>query len=132
VVNLERVAPFANFLRDLFNQIFDARALDACTFLPDDALYSDLDETRKLWMKFNPNNNTKARSLTDSLEKYAARESRAVIVMDDLTGISPTIVPWWLNSSRFARSSVLLYSRSCTRLERNAPGRSLKNSDSSH
>ena len=76
VVKLERVAPFANFLRDLFNRLFDARALDACTFLPDDALYADLEETRKLWMKFYPNNDTKARSLTDSLENYAARESR--------------------------------------------------------
>jgi AAA ATPase domain len=94
VVNLQRVAPFANFLRDLFNRLFDARALDACTFLPDDALYADLEETRKLWMKFNPNNDTKARSLTDSLEKYAARASRMVLVIDDLTGISPTIVPW--------------------------------------
>jgi energy-coupling factor transporter ATP-binding protein EcfA2 len=94
VVKLERIAPFANFLRDLFNRLFDARALDSCTFLPEDALYADLEETRKLWMKFNPNNDTKARSLTDSLEKYAVREARAVIVIDDLTGISPTIVPW--------------------------------------
>jgi hypothetical protein len=94
VLKLERIAPFANFLRDLFNQLWTARALDACTFLPDDALYSDLEESRKLWMKFHPNNDTKARSLTDSLEKYAIREARAVIVIDDLTGISPTIVPW--------------------------------------
>jgi hypothetical protein len=57
-------------------------------------LVQDLEETRKQWMKFHPNNDTKARNLTDSLEKYAARESRAVIVIDDLTGISPTIVPW--------------------------------------
>jgi hypothetical protein len=94
VVKLERVAAFANFLRYLSNQLWTARALDACTFLPDDALYSDLEETRKLWMKFHPNNDTKARSLTDSLEKYAVREARAAIVIDDLTGISPTIVPW--------------------------------------
>jgi energy-coupling factor transporter ATP-binding protein EcfA2 len=94
VLKLERVAPFANFLRDLFNQLWTARALDACTFLPDDALYADLEESRKLWMKFHPNNDTKARSLKDSLEKYAVREARAVIVIDDLTGISPTIVPW--------------------------------------
>ncbi len=45
-------------------------------------------------MKFHLNNDTKARSLTDSLEKYAIRESRTVIGIDDLTGISPTIVPW--------------------------------------
>jgi hypothetical protein len=94
VVNLERVAPFANFLRDLFNKLWTARALDACTFLPENALYSDIEESHKLWMKFHPNNDLRARSLTDSLEKYAIRESRAVIVMDDLTGISPTIVPW--------------------------------------
>ena len=94
VVNLERVAPFANFLRDLFNHLWNSRALDACTLLPDDALYVDLEETRKLWMKFHPNNDMKARSLTDSLERYAGRESRAVMVIDDLTGISPTIVPW--------------------------------------
>jgi energy-coupling factor transporter ATP-binding protein EcfA2 len=92
VVKLERVAPFANFLRDVFNRLFDAWALNACTFLPDDALYSNLKETRTLWMKFHPNNDTKARSLTDSLEKDAARESRAMIVIDDLTGISSTIV----------------------------------------
>jgi hypothetical protein len=51
-------------------------------------------------MKFNPNNDTKARSLTDSLEKYAIRESRAVIVIDDLTGISPAIVPWVVELER--------------------------------
>ena len=94
VLELERIAPFANFLRDVFNRLFDARALDACTFLPEDALYSDLEEVRKFWAKFHPNNDTKARSLVDSLEKYATRESRAVIVIDDLTGMSPTIVPW--------------------------------------
>jgi energy-coupling factor transporter ATP-binding protein EcfA2 len=42
VVKLERVAPFANFLRDLFNKLWHARALDACTFLPDDALCKTL------------------------------------------------------------------------------------------
>jgi energy-coupling factor transporter ATP-binding protein EcfA2 len=111
VLKLERIAPFANFLRNVFNRLFDARALDACTFLPDDALYADLEETRKLWMKFNPNNDTKARSLTDSFEKYAAREARAVIVIDDLTGISPTIVLWVVELERSIKERDHLDSR---------------------
>ena len=94
VVRLSRIAPFANFLRELFTHLWNARALDACTFAPETVLYADLEEARKSWAKFHPNNDTKARSLVDSLEKYATREPRAVIVIDDLTGMSPTIVPW--------------------------------------
>jgi hypothetical protein len=78
VVKLERIARFANFLHDLFNRLWNARALDACTFLPDDALYADLEESRKLWMKFKPNNDTKAHSLTH-LEPFEHRFQVAAI-----------------------------------------------------
>jgi hypothetical protein len=36
----------------------------------------------------------------DPLEKYAIRESQAMIVIDDLTGISPTILPWVVELER--------------------------------
>ena len=78
VVRISRIAQFANFLRELFTALWNARALDACTFVPEDVLYADLDEARKSWAKYHPNNDTKARSLVDSLEKYAVPESRAV------------------------------------------------------
>jgi ABC-type phosphate/phosphonate transport system ATPase subunit len=66
-IQLERVAPFGNFLRELHMALWDAKALTGQT--------TDLDADRKAFNKANPNNDTKARSLVEILERWAGTKA---------------------------------------------------------
>jgi AAA ATPase domain len=91
-VQLERVAPFGNFLRELHTALWDAKALSGQT--------TDLEADRKAFGKANPNNDTKARSLVETLERWAKDKSRAILVIDDAIGLTPSITPWLVELER--------------------------------
>jgi nucleoside-triphosphatase THEP1 len=91
-IQLERVAPFGNFLRELHTALWDAKALTGQT--------TDLEADRKAFGKANPNNDTKARSLVDALETWAKTKSRAILVIDDAGGLTPSVTPWLVELER--------------------------------
>jgi hypothetical protein len=91
-VEIDRLAPFGNFLREVWTALWDARALgdqiDAKT------MYQDVEDDRKFWNKLRPNNDAKAKALVEAFEDYATTATRANLVIHDVSGITPSIVPW--------------------------------------
>ena len=85
-IQLDRFAPFGAFLHDLFTHLWDAKLIEAQT--------SDIDADRKAWNKTRPNNDTKARTLIEALEKQAQTYARPILIVDDAGGLTPSIIPW--------------------------------------
>jgi AAA ATPase domain len=95
---VDRVAPFGAFLRDTFTVLWDARALG--DQLPADERYKDLETDRKTWTKANPSNDTKARSIIAALEQWGATNTRPAFLIDDVTGITQSVIPWLVELER--------------------------------
>lgn len=97
-IKLERLAPFGNFIREVFTGLWDAKALGS--ELKTDKPYVDLETDRKAWAKTNPNNETKAKSLVAALEVYAETATRATLVIDDVSSVTASVVPWLVELER--------------------------------
>ena len=83
---LERFAPFGTFLYELFTQLWDHK------LIPNQS--PDIDADRKAGNKTHPNNDTKARALIECLEKQAQSYARPIVIVDDASGLTPSIIPW--------------------------------------
>ena len=81
VIFLERVAPFGSFLRELFIGLWDL------SLLPEQS--KDVTVDLKAWGKLCPNNDTKAKYLTDLIGEFRD----IVLIIDDAAGITPTSRP---------------------------------------
>ncbi len=93
LISLEKLAPFGQFLRELFEGLWTAQTLKLEGISPKE-LYSDFEAAKKHFNKLAPNNETKARVLVDSLAAWKERYTPATLVVDDASGITTTMVPW--------------------------------------
>lgn len=102
VVYLERVAPWSSALREIFTQLHDQKALNIMPSINRTDWYADLENARKEWGKANPNNDLKAKSLFEAMQDHATRQTKIVVVIEDVQGITPSIQPFlnaWLEAA---------------------------------
>lgn len=99
VVWTERVAPFGAFLKDLFRGLWDAG-------VPVEGVGrgKDLEADLKAWQRRYPGNEEKARSLLKALKRPEG-VNPITLVVDDATGITPSMVPWLV---AFAEAATLV------------------------
>lgn len=99
VVWTERVAPFGAFLKDLFRGLWDAG-------VPVEGVGrgKDPETDLKAWQKRYPGNEEKARSLVKALKRPEG-VNPITLVVDDATGITPSMVPWLV---AFAEAATLV------------------------
>ncbi|BDG22775.1 ATP-binding protein [Thermus thermophilus] len=99
VVWTERVAPFGAFLKDLFRGLWDAG-------IPVEGVGrgKDLEADLKAWQRRYPGNEEKARSLLKALKRPEG-VNPITLVVDDATGITPSMVPWLV---AFAEAATLV------------------------
>ena len=88
VVWTERVAPLGTFLKDLFRGLWDAG-------VPVEGVGrgKDLEADLKAWQRRYPGNEEKARSLLKALKRPEG-VNPITLVVDDATGLTPSMVPW--------------------------------------
>lgn len=99
VVWTERVAPFGTFLKDLFRGLWDAG-------VPVEGVGrgKDLEADLKAWQRRYPGNEEKARSLLKALKRPEG-VNPITLVVDDATGLTPSMVPWLV---AFAEAATLV------------------------
>lgn len=99
VVWTERVAPFGAFLKDLFRGLWDAG-------VPVEGVgrSKDPEADLKAWQRRYPGNEEKARSLLKALKRPEG-VNPITLVVDDATGITPSMVPWLV---AFAEAATLV------------------------
>lgn len=99
VVWTERVAPFGAFLKDLFRGLWDAG-------VPVEGVGrgKDLEADLKAWQRRYPGNEEKARSLLKALKRPEG-VNPITLVVDDATGLTPSMVPWLV---AFAEAATLV------------------------
>ncbi|SDF40773.1 hypothetical protein SAMN04488243_15013 [Thermus arciformis] len=99
VVWTERVAPFGAFLKDLFRGLWDAG-------VPVEGVGrgKDPEADLKAWQRRYPGNEEKARSLLKALKRPEG-VNPITLVVDDATGITPSMVPWLV---AFAEAATLV------------------------
>lgn len=99
VVWTERVAPFGTFLKDLFRGLWDAG-------VPVEGVgrSKDPEADLKAWQRRYPGNEEKARSLLKALKRPEG-VNPITLVVDDATGITPSMVPWLV---AFAEAATLV------------------------
>ena len=79
VIGLSRVATFSSFLRELADQLYELEGLGILKEAPQTAL------------KQHPNNDAKAKYLTDLIKSY---QGKLVITIDDVSSITATNRTW--------------------------------------
>lgn len=99
VVWTERVAPFGAFLKDLFRGLWDAG-------VPVEGVgrSKDPEADLKAWQRRYPGNEEKARSLLKALKRPEG-VNPITLVVDDATGLTPSMVPWLV---AFAEAATLV------------------------
>jgi hypothetical protein len=109
---IDKIAPFGNFLRDLHTALWDQKILKNLERGPGPPgaavgpregkaeYYKDIDEARKSFGKLAPNNDSKAKLLVEALEKYKTTANRVILVIDDLSGVTASMIPWIVELER--------------------------------
>lgn len=99
-ISLERCAPFSSLIREMFDQLWHNRMLG--DELEEKTRYKDIEEDRKAWGKKRPSNDLKARGFAECLKQWTQYHTKAIVVIDDVSGLTPSIRPWlieWTNSA---------------------------------
>jgi hypothetical protein len=96
---IDKIAPFGNFLRDLHTALWDQKILKNLDQGKAE-YYKDIDEARKSFGKIAPNNDSKAKLLVEALEKYKTTANRVILVIDDLSGVTASMIPWIVELER--------------------------------
>jgi energy-coupling factor transporter ATP-binding protein EcfA2 len=97
-LSIERCSPFSSLIREMFDQMWHSRMLG--DELEEKDRYKDQEEDRKAWGKKRPSNDLKARGLAAALKQWTQYHTKAVLVVDDVSGLTPSIRPWlieWTN-----------------------------------
>ncbi|MGC8905714.1 ATP-binding protein [Thermus sp.] len=99
VVWVDRVAPFGTFLKDLFRGLWDAG-------VPVEGVGrgKDFEADLRAWSRRHPGNEEKARSLLKALKRPEG-VNPITLVVDDATGLAPSVVPWMV---AFAETATLV------------------------
>lgn len=92
VVWIDHIAPWGAALSELFTQLHDARALGDQLDTPQ--RYTSIEDDRKAWNKRHANAELKAKAFLRAFEQWQATRTRITIIVDDVSGLSPTITPW--------------------------------------
>ena len=92
-LKISKVGPFSTFLDDLFLELRVQRVS-----VPGVSYSSDLKADMKAWKKeAGDGTAARARSLLEALRRYASTgTARAVIVIDDASELSASMVPWFI------------------------------------
>lgn len=86
----DKVGPFNSFLRDLFRELWDARVP-----IPEVNYSKSLEADLKAWGRRYTNTDEKARSIVAALKQYQAGGiNRPILVIEDVSAITPSMVPW--------------------------------------
>ena len=89
---VDHIAPWGATLGELFVQLHDARALGDQLDTPQ--RYTSLEDDRKAWNKRHANSELKAKAFLRAFEQWQATRTRITLIVDDVSGISPSITPW--------------------------------------
>ena len=92
VVWIDHIAPWGAALSELFTQLHDARALGDQLDTPQ--RYTSIEDDRKGWNKRHTNSELKAKAFLRTFEQWQSNHTRVTLIVDDVSGLSPTITPW--------------------------------------
>jgi hypothetical protein len=94
----DKVGPFNAFLRDLFRELWDAKVP-----IPGVTYSRKLEDDLKAWGRSYTNSEEKARSIVAALRQYQAGGiNRPILVIEDVSSVTPSMVPWLVAFSEVA------------------------------